>query len=304
MRLHTLVADVMPWSAEEPNRYQLQVALLDPEGKLHDTATISIGFRRVEIKGRDFLVNGVPILRRGVNRHDLDPDTGRVVTLDQMRDDLVLMKQLGFNAVRTSHSPNDPWFYDACDELGLYVVDEANSSRHAYIFSLCDDPQYGNTLGRPRHRMVQRDKNHPCVIMWSLGNESGYGAAHDVVAAWIRRYDGSRPLHYEGAIILDWSRTQPATDVALPDVPGDRRHRRLGRARRKRPSCRSSCASTRTRWATATAASPTTGTRSSDLGTAGRLRLGVLGPRPPSDVSPTARRAPRTAATSVTSPTT
>ena len=219
MRLHTQIADVIPWSAEEPNRYQLQVALLDPEGSLHDTATISIGFRRVEIKGRDFLVNGKPILLRGVNRHDFDPDTGRVVTVDQMRDDLVLMKQFGFNAVRTSHSPNDPRFYDLCDELGLYVVDEANIESHAYIFSLCDDPSYVNAWVDRGARMVQRDKNHPSIIMWSLGNESGYGAAHDALAAWIRSYDPSRPLHYEGAIFLDWNRTQSATDVLCPMYP-------------------------------------------------------------------------------------
>jgi beta-galactosidase len=219
VRLHTQIADVAAWSAESPTRYQLQVALLDPEGNLHDTAMISIGFRRVEIKGRDFLVNGKPILLRGVNRHDFDPDTGRVVTLDQMRDDLVLMKQFGFNAVRTAHSPNDPRFYDLCDELGLYVVDEANIESHAYIFSLCDDPRYVNACVDRGARMVQRDKNHPSIIMWSLGNESGYGATHDALAAWIRSYEPSRPLHYEGAIFLDWNRRQSATDVLCPMYP-------------------------------------------------------------------------------------
>ena len=219
VHLHAEVADIAPWSAESPTRYRLQVALLDPDGNLHDTATCSIGFRRVEIKGREFLVNGAAVLFRGVNRHDFDPDTGRVVTVEQMRADLVLMKQFGFNAVRTSHSPNDPRFYDLCDELGLYVVDEANIESHAFIFSLCDDPRYLNAWVDRGARMVQRDKNHPCIVMWSLGNESGYGAAHDALAAWIRRYDPSRPLHYEGAIFLDWNRAQTATDVLCPMYP-------------------------------------------------------------------------------------
>ena len=120
--------------------------------------------------------------------------------------------------MRTSHAPQRS-ASDLCDELGLYVVDEANIESHAYIFSLCDDPQYVNTWVDRGARMVQRDKNHPSIIMWSLGNVSGYGAAHDALAAWIRSYDASRPLHYEGAIFLDWNRTQSATDVLCPMYP-------------------------------------------------------------------------------------
>ena len=156
-----------------------------------------------------------------------------------MRADLVLMKQFGFNAVRTSHSPNDPRFYDLCDELGLYVVDEANIEAHAFIFSLCDDPRYCTRCVDRGSRMVQRDKNHPCIIMWSLGNESGYGAAHDALAAWIRRYDPTPPAALRGR---DLRRTgtgdQTATDVLCPMYPGDRRHRRVGRAKPTAPSCR------------------------------------------------------------------
>ena len=136
-----------------------------------------------------------------------------------MRADLVLMKQFGFNAVRTSHAPNDPAFYDLCDELGLYVVDETNFESHAFIFSLCDDPRYAAALLDRGSRMVTRDKNHPSIILWSLGNESGYGAAHEALAGWIRRYDPSRPLHYEGAIMWDWGRDQTATDVLCPMYP-------------------------------------------------------------------------------------
>ena len=155
-----------------------------------------------------------------------------------MRADLVLMKQLGFNAVRTSHSPNDPRFYDLCDELGLYVVDEANIETHAFIFSLCDDPRYADAWVDRGARMVQRDKNHPCIIMWSLGNESGYGAAHDALAAWIRRYDPSRPLHYEGAIFLDWNRRAVASPTCSARCTRRSPTSCVGPSATTRPTCR------------------------------------------------------------------
>ncbi|HEX5094999.1 MAG TPA: glycoside hydrolase family 2 TIM barrel-domain containing protein, partial [Acidimicrobiia bacterium] len=219
VRLQGEVAKVAPWSAEEPVLHTLFVSLVDPDGKARERVRLRVGFRRVEILGRELLVNGEPVLLRGVNRHDFDPDTGRVVTVDQMRADLVLMKQFGFNAVRTSHSPNDPRFYDLCDELGVYVVDETNFESHAFIFSLCDDPRYVHALVDRGMRMVQRDKNHACIIMWSLGNESGYGAGHEALAAWIRQYDPTRPLHYEGVIFTGWDRRQHVTDVLCPMYP-------------------------------------------------------------------------------------
>ena len=183
-----------------------------------------------------------------------------------MRADLVLMKQFGFNAVRTSHSPNDPRFYDLCDELGLYVVDEANIESHAFIFTSATTRGTSNAWSTAAARMVQRDKNHPCIIMWSLGNESGYGAAHDALAGVDPplRPDAGR-CTTRARSCCDWDRDADRDRRALPDVPGDRRHRARGPSAASRPSCRSSCASTRTRWATATAASPTTGTRSSRL---------------------------------------
>jgi beta-galactosidase len=219
VQLQSTVPKVAAWSAEQPNRYQLTVALVDPEGEVHDETTVPIGFRRIEIVGRQLLINGAPVLIRGVNRHDFDPDTGRVVSVESMRADLVLMKQFGFNAVRTSHSPNDPRFLELCDELGMYVVDETNFESHAFIFSLCDDSRYVAALLDRGMRMVQRDRNHPSVILWSLGNESGYGAGHDALAAWIRQADPTRPLHYEGAIFLDWNCRQNATDVLCPMYP-------------------------------------------------------------------------------------
>jgi len=213
------VPRVAPWSAERPHLYRLVVSLLDPHGSTHERVELRIGFRRIEIEGRELLVNGEPVLFRGVNRHDFDPDTGRTVTVDDMRADLVMMKQFGFNAVRTSHAPNDPRFYDLCDELGIYVVDEANFESHAFIFSLCHDDRYASALLDRGMRMVQRDKNHASVVMWSLGNESGYGAMHDALAAWIRRTDPTRPLHYEGAIFGNWDARQTVTDVLPPMYP-------------------------------------------------------------------------------------
>lgn len=210
---------VDPWSSEVPNRYRLVISLLDATDAVREVTACTIGFRSVQIRDRELLINGRPVLIRGINRHDFDPDTGRIVTVDQMRADLVLMKQYGFNAVRTSHAPNDPAFYDLCDELGLYVVDETNFESHAFILSLCHDPRYGAALLDRGSRMVIRDKNHASIIMWSLGNESGYGAHHEALAGWIRAYDPTRPLHYEGAIMWDWTRDQTATDVLCPMYP-------------------------------------------------------------------------------------
>jgi beta-galactosidase len=211
--------DVEPWSAEVPNRYRLLVSLVDADGVVREVTACTVGFTAIEIRDRELLLDGAPVLLRGVNRHDFDPDTGRVVTAEQMRAELVLMKQFGFNAVRTSHAPNDPAFYDLCDELGVWVVDEANVESHAFNLSLCHDPRYAAAVLDRGSRMVRRDKNHPSIVLWSLGNESGYGAHHEALAGWIRAYDPTRPLHYEGAIMWDWGRAQMATDVLCPMYP-------------------------------------------------------------------------------------
>jgi beta-galactosidase len=195
---------VRPWSSELPNLYRLVVRLLDPAGHCVEATAFRIGFRRVEIGDRALLLNGRPVLIHGVNRHDHDERRGKAVSAESMRRDVVLMKRAGFNAVRTAHYPNDPRFYDFCDELGLYVIDEANVESHARQRSLCHDPRFARPIQERAARMVARDANHPCVIAWSLGNEAGYGAAHDAAAAWIRRADPSRPVHYEGALMDAW----------------------------------------------------------------------------------------------------
>ncbi len=198
------------WSAEEPALYTLE---LDAGG---ETVTTSLGFRDVEIRDRHLLVNGEPVLIAGVNRHDHDDTRGRVVTRELMERDVRLMKQFNVNAVRTSHYPNDPYWLELCDRFGLYVVDEANIESHAYYDELCRDPRYRNQWVERVANMVERDKNHPSVIFWSLGNESGYGPNHDAAAGWVRARDPSRPLHYEGAIARDWSGGRPSTDVVCP----------------------------------------------------------------------------------------
>jgi beta-galactosidase len=216
---HFELPDVVRWTAETPALYALHVSLRSPAGEVVERTTVRVGFRRVEVRGVDLLVNGARVFIRGVNRHDFDPHTGRVVTEEAMRADLVTMKRFGFNAVRTSHYPNDPAFLDLTDELGLYVVDEADIESHAFYAALCDDPDYLMTWVERVARMALRDKNHPSVILWSLANESGYGANHDAAAGWLRRYDPSRPLHYEGAIRFDWGSSQTASDVTCPMYP-------------------------------------------------------------------------------------
>jgi beta-galactosidase len=213
------VPEVAAWSAEVPVLRELVVALRSPAGELVEETRLQVGFRRVEVRGPDLLINGRRVFLRGVNRHDFDQHTGRVVSVESMRADIVQMKQFGFNAVRTSHYPNDPAFYDLCDELGLYVIDEADIESHAFQSTLCDDPRYLNQWLTRVSRMAERDKNHPSVIVWSLGNESGYGANHDAAAGWLRRYDPSRPIQYEGAIRFDWTSPQPVSDITCPMYP-------------------------------------------------------------------------------------
>jgi beta-galactosidase len=213
--------DVEPWSAETPTLYVLWVELVDALGEVIDATSQRVGFRRVEVADRQLVVNGRPVWIFGVNRHDHHPDRGSAVTVDDTRADLVEMRRHNVNAIRTAHYPNDAAFLDLCDELGFYVVDEANIESHAYNRSLCDDPTYRATWLDRGARMVERDRNHPSVILWSLGNESGYGTNHVALAGWIRRADPTRPLHYEDAVrIAGWvGGGRDGTDVVCPMYP-------------------------------------------------------------------------------------
>ncbi len=189
-----------PWSAESPARYHVIVELLDPSGKVTTATRITVGFRRVEIRDRRLLINRQAVLISGVNRHDHHHITGKTLTVDELRDDLLTMKRHNINAVRTAHYPNDHRLLDLCDELGLYVIDEANVESHARLRSIANDERFHAAIIERTTRMVQRDRNHACIIGWSLGNESGHGAAHDAAAAWVRRTDPTRFVQYEGAV--------------------------------------------------------------------------------------------------------
>jgi beta-galactosidase/beta-glucuronidase len=198
------VAAPAKWSAEEPNLYALLLTLMGPDGATLEVERVNVGFRKIEIRSGVFLFNGAPIKLQGVNRHDTHPDLGHAVTLESMIQDVVLMKQHNINAVRTSHYPNDPRWYDLCDRYGLYVVDEADLECHGFGTvgeqdQISEDPAWEAAYLDRAIRLVERDKNHPCVIMWSLGNESGYGRNHVAMADWIHQHDPTIPVHYEGA---------------------------------------------------------------------------------------------------------
>ena len=197
INLQREVSNPKKWSAEQPNLYTLQLTLRDPEGTIVEVESCRIGFRQVEIRDGQILVNGVPIYLGGVNRHEHDPDTGHVVSIESMVEDILLMKQFNINAVRTCHYPDDPRWYDLCDQYGLYLIDEANLESHGVWDRLSKDPTWELAFLEREQRMVQRDKNHPSVIIWSLGNESGYGPNHARMADWTHEHDPTRPVHYE-----------------------------------------------------------------------------------------------------------
>jgi beta-galactosidase len=208
------------WTAETPNLYTLLLTLTDPAGETLEVISQRIGFRTVEIKDGLLQVNGVPITIKGVNRHEHDPYTGHVMSRERMREDLLLMKAANMNAVRTSHYPEDPYFYELADEFGLYMVDEANIESHGMGYNL--DVTLGNNpawelahVERMR-RMVERDKNHPSVIIWSMGNEAGNGVNFEAGYRWIKEFDDTRPVQYERAL-REWN-----TDIYVPMYAGFR----------------------------------------------------------------------------------
>lgn len=185
------------WSPDTPVLYTLLMTVTNDSGDVVDEQRCRVGFRQVEIRDRQVLLNGRRLIVRGVNRHEFHSERGRAVTVEDMRRDIVLMKQLNFNAVRTSHYPNDSRWYDLCDEFGLCVVDEANLETHGLGALLSQDPTWAAAYLERAMRMVLRDRNHPCICFWSLGNESGVGANHAAMAGWIRAFDPTRPVQYE-----------------------------------------------------------------------------------------------------------
>jgi len=209
------VAKPAQWTAETPHLYTLTLALEDSRGRVAEARSAKVGFREVEIRDGELLVNGRSILLYGVNRHDHHHRFGKTVPESTMRRDAELIKRFNFNAVRTSHYPNDPRWLDLCDEYGLYVIDEANLETHAIGGRLSEDPEWTTAYVERAKRMVQRDKNHPSILFWSLGNESGSGPNHAAMAAWVKEYDPSRYVHYEGGQDNDDGRGLNR----IPDVP-------------------------------------------------------------------------------------
>ena len=199
LELEQAVANPRKWSAEQPNLYTLLLTLKDRRGRVLEVQRCNVGFRKIEVKDGKILVNGVPVYFRGVNRHEHDPDRGHAVTVDSMLQDILLMKRFNINAVRTCHYPDDPRWYDLCDQYGIYLIDEANIESHGVWDRLAKDPEWKTAFMERGTRMVERDKNHPSVIIWSLGNESGYGPNLQALAEWIHEHDPTRPVHYESA---------------------------------------------------------------------------------------------------------
>lgn len=195
------VPSVKQWTAETPDLYTLKVASFDKKGQTESTA-IQIGFRDVAIVGNQLMVNGKPVLLKGANRHEINPYKGYVVSEADMVKDIMIMKQLNINAVRTCHYPDDPLWYSLCDRYGLYVVDEANIESHGMGYkekTLAKDPQFELAHIERTRRMVQRDFNHPSIIVWSLGNEAGNGPNFEKTYALVKSMDASRPVQYERA---------------------------------------------------------------------------------------------------------
>ncbi len=191
------VAGIKPWTPETPRLYTIVMALKDATGRIIDVEACRVGFRRIEIRDHRILLNGRRMIFRGVNRHEHAPETGRHVPEERMRREILLMKRLNINAVRTSHYPNDPRWYDLCDELGLCVVCEANLETHGVWGRLTHAPAWAGAFLERAIRMALTHKNHPCVVAWSLGNESGKGPNHAAMANWLRAYDGTRLVQYE-----------------------------------------------------------------------------------------------------------
>jgi beta-galactosidase len=189
------------WTAETPNLYRLVLTLKDAEGNELESVSTNVGFREVEIRGDRLLVNGVPVLLRGTNRHEHDPDHGKTLSEESMIQDIKLMKQYNFNSVRTSHYPDDPRWYELCDEYGLYLIDEANLETHELGFGRVNFPGDREEWFAPcvarMVDMVHRDKNHPSVIFWSLGNEAGGGETFTKMREATLAIDDTRPIHYQ-----------------------------------------------------------------------------------------------------------
>ncbi|KAK6163059.1 hypothetical protein DH2020_002900 [Rehmannia glutinosa] len=204
------------WNAEQPNLYTLVVTLKDASGNIVDCESCQVGIRQITKAPKQLLVNGQPVMIRGVNRHEHHPRLGKTNLESCMVQDLVLMKQNNINAVRNSHYPQHPRWYELCDLFGMYMIDEANIETHGFHLSSnvqhpTSEPVWASAMLDRVIGMVDRDKNHACIISWSLGNEASYGPNHAALAGWVRGKDSTRVVHYEGG----GARTS-STDIVCP----------------------------------------------------------------------------------------
>ena len=212
-RMQAIVKSPHRWTAETPNLYKLHLTLMNEKGEVVQQIEQRVGFRIVEIKNGQMLVNGAPIRFRGVNRHEHHPVNARVMDEQTMLQDILLMKQANINAVRTSHYPNVTRWYELCDSIGLYVMDEADIEEHGLRGTLASTPDWHAAFMDRAVRMAERDKNYASVVMWSMGNESGYGPNFAAISAWLHDFDPTRPVHYEGAQGLDGAPDPVTVDV-------------------------------------------------------------------------------------------
>jgi beta-galactosidase len=213
-KLSAKIASPQLWTAETPNLYRLVVAITDADGKTLEATACNVGFRKVEIKDSVLLVNGKYVYMNGVNRHEHHPRTGHTISRESMIEDILLMKRNNINAVRTCHYPDCPEWYDLCDEYGLFLIDEANIESHGMGYgpeSLAKQPEWGPAHLDRTKNVVERDKNHPSVVIWSLGNEAGNGVNFMTTYDWIKQRDPSRPVQYEQAYYSDRN-----TDIRCP----------------------------------------------------------------------------------------
>jgi beta-galactosidase len=199
--LETTVKNPLKWSDETPYLYTLVVSLEDKNGNILDAKSCKVGFRSIEFSKKDskLLINGKVTYLYGVNRHDHHPVKGKALSREDIEQDVRTIKQFNFNCIRTAHYPNDPYFYDLCDQYGILVIDEANHETHGQGGKLSNDTQWTHAFMERVTRMVERDKNHPSIIFWSLGNEAGRGPNHAAMAEWVHDFDITRPVHYEPA---------------------------------------------------------------------------------------------------------
>ncbi|MGC4235015.1 MAG: glycoside hydrolase family 2 TIM barrel-domain containing protein [Niabella sp.] len=200
--LETTIASPKKWSTEEPNLYTLVLSLEDSTGNIWEAKSCKLGFRSVEFRKADskLLINGKETYLYGVNRPDHHPERGKALSREDILQDVKTIKQFNFNCIRLSHYPSDPYLLDLCDQFGIMVIDEANHETHGLGGKLDHDPRWTAAYIERVSRMAHRDKNHPSIIMWSLGNEAGSGPNHAAMAGWIKDFDITRPLHYEPAM--------------------------------------------------------------------------------------------------------